>query len=45
MADAVVRLIDDGALRRRLAAAGIADIAAYDWTRSKDMLEEALSDD
>jgi phosphatidylinositol alpha-mannosyltransferase len=33
LADALVRLLDDDTLRRRLTAAGRVRVAAYDWTR------------
>ena len=43
MADAIVRLVDDQALRLRLAHQGLQDIGAYGWDRSVMRLEEILA--
>lgn len=42
LADAVLRVLRDDALRARLRAGGLAEVAALDWSRSTDRLEHAL---
>jgi glycosyltransferase involved in cell wall biosynthesis len=43
LAAATTRLIEDGALRIRLARQGIADVGARTWERSVSAMEEALT--
>lgn len=43
LAAAIVRLIDDGALRLRLARQGQGDIAGYSWDRAVGALESVLA--
>jgi len=44
LADALVRVATDGALRMRLATTGQSVIASYSWERSADELERRLRD-
>ena len=43
MSNAIVRLVDDRALRLRLASQGLEDIGAYGWDKSVIRLEEILA--